>query len=60
MLNKVYNNILTPKCDYNPFIAIWKRQKDYVTIEECVIECYKLGIIIDYNKIEAINKMNEN
>lgn len=47
------------ECNYNPYIAKWKGEEGYKTLQECGIVSTNEGLSIDHVKIASINKFNE-
>lgn len=52
--NDIYSR--PSKCTYNPYIAKWKEEEGYRTLEECGVICNEQGFSIDHEKIAQINK----
>ncbi len=44
------------ECNYNPYIAKWKNEEGYRTLEECGVISNEKGFSIDHDKIAAINE----
>lgn len=43
------------KCNYNPYIGLWKGEENYLTEEECGINEIDSKLIIDHEQLEIIN-----
>ncbi len=52
--NDIYSR--PSKCNYNPYIAKWKGEEGYRTLEECGVISNEQGFSIDHEKIAQINK----
>jgi hypothetical protein len=45
------------ECNYNPYIAKWKDEDGYKTLEECGIQSNANGFKLNRKKLNAINKV---
>lgn len=45
------------ECEYNPYIAKWKDEDGYKTLEECGVFCNENEFSVDHNKIANINNI---
>lgn len=51
------NNYSKPsKCNYNPYIALWSHEENFLTEEHCGISERNGKLIIDHEYLECINK----
>ena len=44
------------ECPYNPYIAKWEGEEDYVPVEECGTYSKETSFLVNKRKINKLNK----